>query len=48
MKTPITIIKNLFSKYGWKAGIFIFIYYLIRDTTLYIIIPYFIVKGIIE
>ena len=30
-------IKNMFKKYGWKLGLAIFIYYLIRDVTLYII-----------
>ena len=34
--------KMLFKKYGWRAAVGIFIYYLVRDVTLYIIIPYFI------
>ena len=38
-------IKNMFKKYGWKLGLAIFIYYLIRDVTLYIIIPYLLYKG---
>ena len=32
--------KNLFKKYGWKAGVAIFLYYLIRDVFLYILLPY--------
>ena len=38
-------IKIMFKKYGWKLGVAIFMYYLIRDVTLYIIIPYLIYKG---
>ena len=30
-------IKMMFKKYGWKVGLAIFMYYLIRDVTLYII-----------
>tara|TARA_B100000579_G_C22711018_1_gene794543 strand:- start:894 stop:1079 length:186 start_codon:yes stop_codon:yes gene_type:complete len=41
-------IKNMFKKYGWKLGLAIFIYYLIRDVTLYIIIPYLIYKGFLS
>ena len=38
-------IRILFKKYGWKVGLAIFMYYLIRDVTLYIILPYLIMKG---
>ena len=38
-------IKMMFKKYGWKVGVAIFMYYLLRDVTLYIIIPYLIMKG---
>ena len=38
-------IKMMFKKYGWKVGLAIFMYYLIRDVTLYIILPYLIMKG---
>tara|TARA_B100000700_G_scaffold329011_1_gene448862 strand:- start:921 stop:1106 length:186 start_codon:yes stop_codon:yes gene_type:complete len=41
-------IKNMFKKYGWKLGLAIFIYYLIRDVTLYIIIPYLLYKGFLS
>tara|TARA_B100001113_G_scaffold321030_1_gene290613 strand:+ start:196 stop:381 length:186 start_codon:yes stop_codon:yes gene_type:complete len=38
-------IRIMFKKYGWKLGIAIFMYYLIRDVTLYIVIPYLVYKG---
>ena len=38
-------LKIMFKKYGWKVGLAIFMYYLIRDVTLYIILPYLIMKG---
>ena len=38
-------IKIMFKKYGWKLGVAIFMYYLIRDVTLYIILPYLIMRG---
>ena len=33
---------------GWKVFALIFLYYLIRDITLYILIPYLIAKGVIS
>ena len=39
--------KGLIKEGGWKLLIFFFMYYLIRDSILYIIIPYLVVKGII-
>ena len=41
-------IKIMFKKYGWKLGVAIFMYYLIRDVTLYIIIPYLVYKNLIS
>ena len=38
-------IRIMFKKYGWKLGVAIFMYYLIRDVTLYIVIPYLIYRG---
>ena len=38
-------LKIMFKNYGWKLGVAIFLYYLIRDVTLYIIVPYLIYKG---
>ena len=39
-------IKNLYQKYGWKAAVAIFMYYLVRDVSLYILLPWLIAKGI--
>ena len=39
-------IRIMFKKYGWKLGVAIFMYYLIRDVTLYIIIPYLVYKNL--
>ena len=41
-------IKELFAKYGWKFGVVIFMYYLIRDVTLYILLPWFIARNFIN
>ena len=37
--------KLLFKKKGWNVILFIIVYYLIRDSILYILIPYLIYKG---
>lgn len=37
-------LKNAYKKWGWKAVIAIFIYYLVRDVTLYVIIPALVIK----
>jgi len=43
-------VENGFTKtlkeFGWKLFAIIFLFYLIRDSILYIIIPYFALKGI--
>ncbi|HPI41001.1 MAG TPA: hypothetical protein PLJ21_09355 [Pseudobdellovibrionaceae bacterium] len=41
-------LKALFRQYGWKLGIIVFFYYLIRDSLLYIIIPYFVAQKFID
>ena len=41
-------IKIMYKKYGWKLGVAIFMYYLIRDVTLYIIIPYLVYKNLMS
>ncbi len=38
--------KGLVKKYGWKVVVAVFLYYLIRDSILYILIPYLIAKGL--
>jgi len=40
--------KELFAKYGWRFGAVIFMYYLIRDVTLYILLPWFIARNFIN
>ena len=39
-------LKKTVKKFGWKLFAIIFLYYLIRDSILYIIIPYFVLKGV--
>jgi hypothetical protein len=40
--------KGLFRQFGWKLFVAIFAYYLIRDVTLYVLIPWFIAKRLIS
>ena len=40
--------KGLIKKGGWKLLLYFFLFYLIRDTILYILIPYLISKGFID
>ena len=37
-----------YKKYGWKMAVGIFFYYLIRDVSLYIVLPWFIAKNFIK
>lgn len=37
--------KGVIQKYGWKLVVGVFVYYLIRDVTLYIVIPYLVYQG---
>ncbi len=37
-------VRGLYKKYGWKLVAAVFMYYLIRDTTLYILLPLLIIK----
>ncbi len=39
--------KHLVKRYGWKLVVAIVVYYLIRDTVLYIIIPYLIARKLL-
>jgi hypothetical protein len=41
-------IKSFIKKKGWKFLVAFFLFYLIRDTILYIIIPYLAIKGIVS
>ena len=44
---PLVAMKMMFKQYGWKVGVALFMYYLIRDVILYIIIPYLVVRGLV-
>jgi len=39
--------KGVLKEGGWKIFFYFFMFYLIRDSILYILIPYLVVKGII-
>lgn len=38
--------KGVVRKYGWKFFALFFVYYLIRDLTIYILVPYLIAQKI--
>ena len=40
--------KGVLKEGGWRIIISFFLFYLIRDTILYIIIPYLIVRGFLN
>ena len=40
-------LKELIKQRGWKFLLVIISYYAVRDTLVYIVIPYFLAKGII-
>ena len=40
--------RGVLKKGGWKLLFYFFMFYLIRDTFLYILIPYLIGKGIFD
>ena len=48
---PLRKIINYFTcvirKHGWKATIGIFVFYLVRDVTLYILLPWVIANNLI-
>ena len=39
-------IKEFIKKYGWRGAVGIFLYYLIRDVSLYIVLPWLVAKGV--
>jgi len=39
--------KGIVKKGGWKILFYFFMFYLIRDTIIYILLPYLVVKGVI-
>ena len=40
--------RGVIKKGGWRLLFYFFIFYLIRDTILYILIPYLVGKGIFD
>ena len=38
--------KGVIKEGGWKVVIYFFLFYLVRDSFLYIILPYFFMKGV--
>lgn len=40
-------LKSLLIKRGWKIFVFIIGYYVVRDTVVYLLIPYLIARNII-
>jgi hypothetical protein len=39
--------KGVFQRFGWKFFAAFFAYYLIRDLTIYVLIPWYLSKGFI-
>lgn len=37
--------KGVSKRYGWKLFAAFFVYYLVRDVILYILLPYLVYKG---
>ncbi len=40
--------KGFIKKKGWKVVLIFFLFYLIRDSILYILIPYLLYKNVIQ
>ncbi|WP_413291368.1 hypothetical protein [Bdellovibrio sp. HCB337] len=40
--------KGVTQKYGWKLFLAVFVYYLVRDLTLYVLLPYLVFKGFVH
>ncbi len=39
-------LRGVSKKYGWKLFLAFFMYYLVRDVVLYILLPYLIYQGV--
>jgi len=39
--------KGVSRKYGWKLFLAFFVYYLLRDLLIYLLLPYLVVKGVL-
>jgi hypothetical protein len=40
--------RGALKRYGWKLVAAVFCYYLVRDVTLYLVIPYFLTKHLMS
>ncbi len=40
--------KGLIKRYGWRVAAAVFVYYLVRDVTLYVALPWLIAKGFLH
>jgi hypothetical protein len=40
--------RAVFKRFGWKLVVGVFVYYLIRDSILYLLIPYLVLRGLIQ
>jgi hypothetical protein len=40
--------RGLFRQFGWKLILSLFAYYLVRDITLYVLLPWFVAKRLIS
>ena len=41
-------LKGFIKIYGWKVVVVVFLYYLVRDSILYILIPYLFAKDLLN
>ena len=41
-------IKGVLKEGGWRIVVYFFLFYLVRDSILYIIIPYLLYKGVVN
>jgi len=39
-------IRAVFQKYGWKLFAGLFVYYLVRDMTLYVLVPFLMARSL--
>ena len=40
-------LRPFFIKYGWKGVIAVILFYLVRDLTIYVLLPYLVVRGLL-
>lgn len=40
-------LKGLFRAYGWRLVAGVFVYYLVRDSVIYIVLPWLIARNVV-